>query len=344
MTSADRLKRWARFSVAIAFSAVFSYLFISGIDIHQVSESLAAADYYYVGPALALFAASLVVRSLRWRVFFQPERDVPWQKLLPSLIVGYAGNNLLPLRAGELLRAQHLSDHAAVPRMQTFGTLLMERLFDGVVLATFVLWGLLVVDAGNAYLGVGLALGAVSLGGFAVCLLLANHPDLPARIARLSIPLLRDHHREQLAGLSRSFLDGWSVLRRPRLLLLAALTSAAAWGLELGMYWLVSRAFSLDVSLISIAFAGAAANVAMSLPSAQGGVGPFQYFAKEALLKFGVPTSAAAAYALALHLFLVVPVSLAGLAVLWRSTLPGRRPAPAPTPAPTSAILDTTDA
>jgi hypothetical protein len=68
----------------------------------------------------------------------------------------------------------------------------------------------------------------------------------------------------------------------------------------------------------------------MSLPAAQGGVGPFQYFATQALTRAGVAETAAAAYALALHLFLVAPVSLVGLAVLWRSTLPGaRKPRPA---------------
>jgi len=91
------------------------------------------------------------------------------------------------------------------------------------------------------------------------------------------------------------------------------------------MYYLIAEAFSLNASFIEVAFAGAAANVSLSLPSAQGGVGPFQVFATEALLKFDVPQNDAAAYALALHFFLIVPVSLVGLLVLWRSTLPGVR-------------------
>ena len=91
------------------------------------------------------------------------------------------------------------------------------------------------------------------------------------------------------------------------------------------MYWLISVAFRLDVSFISVAFAGSAANVALSLPSAQGGVGPFHLTATEALVKFGVLKDSAAAYAIALHIFLMVPVSIVGLIVFWRSTLPGRR-------------------
>jgi hypothetical protein len=51
-------------------------------------------------------------------------------------------------------------------------------------------------------------------------------------------------------------------------------------------------------------------------------VGPFQYSATKALVQAGVVKTAAAAYALALHLFLVLPVSLVGLVVLWRTTIP----------------------
>jgi uncharacterized protein (TIRG00374 family) len=324
MALSDRDRRWLKFAVALGFSLAFSYLFIRGLDAGEVRDALAEADYVYVVPALLLFAASLIVRSLRWHYFLLPSPDLGWQKLLPSLLVGYAGNNLLPLRAGELLRAQHLAVHQQVARMQTFGTLLMERLFDGIVLAIFVLWGLLLVDVGTAYLGVGLALAGLSLAGFAGCLLVANKPRLAERITHLPVPFLGSRLREQFAGLSQSFLSGWAVLRSPARFLMAAVTSAGAWSLELAMYWLISRAFGLEVSFITVAFAGAAANVAMSLPSAQGGVGPFQYFAQQALLKFSVPAGPAAAYALALHIFLVVPVSLAGLFVLWRLALPGR--------------------
>lgn len=317
------LLRWLKFTVALGFSVVFSYLFARKIDLGEVGDALAGANYVYVVPALALFAASVIVRSLRWRYLLLPQRDLTWRQLLPSVLIGYAGNNLLPLRAGELVRAQYLADRFGVPRMQTFGALLMERLFDAAVLATFVLWGLLAVDIGTAYLGLGVALAVTAAAGFVVCGLVARNPDVPQRIARLALPFAGLRLRSEIASLGGSFVGGFSVLKSPSAFALASATTAAAWGLELSMYWLIGEAFELNASFITIAFAGSAANVAMSLPSAQGGVGPFQFFAKEALLKFDIAASAAAAYALALHLFLVVPVSILGLIVLWRSALPG---------------------
>ncbi|MPZ49387.1 MAG: flippase-like domain-containing protein [Dehalococcoidia bacterium] len=325
MPGSERLQRWLKFLVAIGISVFFSILFIRSVDLDAVGKALSDANYLYVLPALGLFALSVAMRALRWRYFLLPGFDLGWRALLPSVLIGYAGNNLLPLRAGELVRAQHLSDRFGVPRMQTFGALLMERLFDGFLLATFVLWGLLLVDIGKGYLGLGLALAAGTAVGGVTCFLLARRPGFADWLAALPIPFVTTWLRGQIAGLGASFFQGFSVLTSPGRFAGASVTSVVAWGLELAMYWLIAEAFALDASLITVAFAGAAANVSLSLPSAQGGVGPFEVFATEALARFDVAKDAAAAYALALHFFLIVPVSLVGLAVLWRSTLTGTR-------------------
>jgi len=329
MIARETLKRWLKFLVALGISLVFSVLFLLSIDLAKAASALADANYLYVVPALGLFAISLVFRSLRWQYFYGPARGLGWRVLLSPLLIGYAGNNLLPLRAGELLRAQILAERRGIPRMVTFGTLMMERLFDGFILAAFLVWGLLLAGTGGAYLGAGLLIAALALVGFAAGTLLAHNPRLPARLVSRPLPFVPDRLRDEVASLSESFLGGFTVLTSASRFGLAALTSAAAWGLELLMYWVISRAFSLDASFITIAFAGSAANVAMSIPSAQGGVGPFQVLALQALLQFGVARSAAAAYAVALHIFLVGPVSLVGLFFLWHSTAPAAAPAAA---------------
>jgi hypothetical protein len=326
------LRRWWKFLATIAVSVFFAGVFIARIDLDEVVDALGDADYFYVLPALLLFAMSVILRALRWRAFLLPTSDLSWRELLPSVLIGYAGNNLLPLRAGELVRAQHLADRFAIPRMRTFGALIMERLFDGAVLATFLLWGLLLADAGTAYLGAGVLLAVGAAAGFLVCVAAARNPALPGRVSRLPLPLLSAGLRAEIASLGGSFLDGFSVLRGASRFSLATVTSVAAWGLELAMYWLIAEGFDIDASFSAIAFAGAAANVSLSLPLAQGGVGAFEVLATEALVSFDVPQAGAAAYALALHFFLIAPVSLVGLAVLWRASLPGARRRALPEP------------
>jgi uncharacterized protein (TIRG00374 family) len=330
----ERTQRWLKIALTLGVSLFFLALFIRGLDLGEVADSLAGANYVYILPGLALFGVSIVLRSLRWRYFLLPADNLTWRDLLPSVLIGYAGNNLLPLRAGELVRAQHLADRFGVPRMRTFGALLMERLFDAAVLAAFLLWGLLIAGSGAAYLGVGALLAVGAVGGFIVCTAVALKPGLPTRIAALPIPLLTSRIRQEIAGLGGSFQGGFTVLTSPRRFLWTAGASIGAWACELAMYWFVAEAFELDASVPAIALAGAAANVSLSLPLAQGGVGAFEFAATEALREFDVAKISAAAYALALHFFLIVPVSLVGLAVLWRSTLASSPPPAAATQAP----------
>jgi uncharacterized protein (TIRG00374 family) len=327
-----RWGRWLKFIGALGVSAVFTALFLMNTDLGAVADALAGADYVYVIPALGLFALSLAARALRWQYLYRPHRDVAWPRLLPSLLVGYAGNNLLPLRAGELLRAQHINEREAVPRMVSFGTFIMERFFDFMVLSGLVLAGIVVSGEGGGYLLAGALLFAATVSGFAVAVYFANKPSQARRLISRPWPLTPEKLREQLADLAESFLLGCSCLTARRLFAAVATATVVAWGLELGMYWVLTQAFALHASVMSIAFAGCAANVALSLPAAQGGIGPFDLTAKKALQAFSVVGPAVQAYVVALHIFLVAPVSLVGLLVLWRSAMPV-----APAPAPVSA-------
>jgi uncharacterized membrane protein YbhN (UPF0104 family) len=178
------------------------------------------------------------------------------------------------------------------------------------------------MDMGRAFVGAGIILAILTAMGFAFCVFLARNPQLPARMMSRKWPLLSERVRQEIGSLGESFITGFSALRDSRQFAGVAALSAVAWLLEFSMYWVIALAFDLGAGFATIAFTGAAANVALSVPSAQGGVGPFQFFAKEALLRFNIAGAPAAAYALALHIFLVAPVSLIGLLVLWRSTLP----------------------
>lgn len=329
------LTRWIKFGLALGVSLAFTAYFLLNTDLREVADALADANYAYVAPALALFAASVVARAARWDQLYRPHRALSTWTLLPSLLVGYAGNNLLPLRAGELLRAQHLADHGRVPRMVSFGTFIMERLFDFIVLAGFVLLGVVVAGEGSGYVAAAAVLFGGTIFGFVVALYFANSPAQARTLVgrRLPIPA---RFRDEVADLTESFLLGCACLTDRRRFAVVSAMTALAWLLELGMYWVLTPAFGLEADFVSVAFAGSAANVAMSLPAAQGGIGPFHAAAKEALAAFSITGPAVQAYVVALHIFLVAPVSLVGLAVLWRSTLPSvrRRREMAPRPEP----------
>jgi uncharacterized protein (TIRG00374 family) len=305
---------WLKVLATLAVSVLFFYLFIRDLNFDDVLESIKHADYELVPLAMALFAVSVVARAFRWQVFYSPGAP-RIGILLSTLLITYAANNLLPLRGGELLRAQILLERAGVSRMRTLGVALIERFLDLFVLGLFIIIGRFIVDTGIAFLGTGLLIAGAATLAMVVARFVTQ--GLPGRIASISWLPLKDSWRIQLRFWGEWLIDGFSVLRSGRLFALAVFWTAVAWALEFAMYWVIARAFNIDESFLTIAFVGAAANLALSIPSSQGGVGPFQWAAQKALLKFGVEANAAGAYALALHILLVAPVTLVGLAVFW---------------------------
>jgi uncharacterized protein (TIRG00374 family) len=296
---------------------VFLYLFLEGLDYHAVLTGIKDADYALVPLALALFGASLVARAFRWQVFYRPE-TASIRLLFPTLLITYAGNNMFPLRGGELLRAQLLRNLGGIGRMRTIGAALVERLFDLLMMGICVVAGRLVVDTGAAFFGTGLAIIAASVLGFGIAWGTTRRVDLIDRLVSFPLLPLRAVWREELQSWGRQVVVGFGVLTSGRGFAMAWAWTLAAWTLEFGMYWLVARAFHLHEGFLTVAFVGASANLALSIPSAQGGVGPFQLVAKEALLRFGVASADAAAFALILHVLIIVPVTLVGVVVFFK--------------------------
>jgi uncharacterized membrane protein YbhN (UPF0104 family) len=88
--------------------------------------------------------------------------------------------------------------------------------------------------------------------------------------------------------------------------------SNGIWAGEAVLYLLVARALGMDASLVTILAAVAASNLATSIPSSSGAIGPFELLAKETVILSGVTASLATAYAILVHATLLIPVTVVG--------------------------------
>src|SRR4029079_13047927 len=59
--------------------------------------------------------------------------DVPFQPRVAGTAVGFAANNLIPARVGEIVRAVVCGKRARLPVGAVFATLVVERVLDGLV-------------------------------------------------------------------------------------------------------------------------------------------------------------------------------------------------------------------
>ena len=329
-----------RFWVALAVSALFMLLLLYQVDLGDVRIALLEANYLYVAPAIALYFVAVYFRSLRWKYLLSPMRTFPVSRLYPVIVIGYMSNNLLPARLGELVRSYYLAQRENFNTSAALATIAVERVYDGITLLAFaavsapVLFLLGQLDGGGglsrtAWVLIGGLMVALFLGalGFLTCLsVVPRFMDLvqwctgiiPARWGR-----------SQVQGLVLTFVAGLKVLSSPKQHMALFLFSLPVWLFEASTYFLIGYSFGIDqlfgsvwTFILVVLLLTATSNLATSLPSAIGGIGPFEVVAQQTLLAMGVGASVGAAYAGFVHLIaLWLPVNLLGLALAWKQNL-----------------------
>lgn len=308
--------RSKQFWLGLAISLVFVALLLRTAHPNAIIEALRGAHYIWLIPAILVYLASLWVRSLRYRYLVKDLTEISATRLYPILCVAFMANNLLPARAGELVRAYVMGEKYGISKMSALGSVLVERLFDGLTLLVFMLVTVLVLGANNTLRG----LAAVSIVVFVVALVvfgaILRWPERSELLLHRLVALLPGRLHPVARGLVSSLLSGMVALRDPGALGVVLVSSPLAWFMEACTFWLVGRGFSLDLNIGWYMMAMAAGNLALTAPSSQGGIGPFEYFAQQVLVFAGIPNGKAAAYALVAHAVVIVPVTVLGLIFL----------------------------
>jgi uncharacterized protein (TIRG00374 family) len=295
------------------------------VNLQELLGALAGADYRLIVPAMLLWLIGYCARTLRWRTLLAGSKVGSLLSLFGVLMVGFATNNLLPARLGELARAYLLRRQTGLRKTFVLASIFLERIFDGlalvamlVVLSTLIElpgWGR-EVELVAAALFVGVALG--------VAILVYRH-DLVANLVELVTRPLPGRIGAFAVGAFGAFVSGLGAMRRPDVVIGSSLLSIVVWGIEWAAYVVVASAFSLGLTTAQLAAACAfllvVVNLGIMLPAAPGYVGTFQFFAVSALAVWGVPREPALAVAIVAHLAQYVLVTAIGLVFFGREHL-----------------------
>jgi len=313
------MKRW-QFWVGLALSGGFMYLALKGLNLSEIWEPLKSARYWWLLPGVGVYFTGVWVRSWRWHYLLRPIKPVSTRKMFPIVAIGYMGNNIYPARAGEVLRAVVLKRKEEIPISASLATVIVERIFDGVVMLGFVFLNLpelATLTGTSGFIGniqtLALWGAGAFLGALLIFILAAMFP-VPAEkmIARLTGMFLPEKIRERVRDIIGKFLSGLESLRSPREALMVLLTSIVIWLLETGKYWFVMQAFDFQVSFFALMLMNGIVNLATTIPSAPGYIGTFDAPGIAVLSAFGVDQGIAAGYTLLLHAALWLPITILG--------------------------------
>lgn len=322
------MKRW-QFFLGLAISAVFVYLSLKGIDLSKARDALQSANYWWLIPAVAVYFLAVWARAWRWHYLLRPLKHISLPAMFPIVVIGYMGNNIYPARIGELLRAYVLKRKEEVPVSASLATVVVERVFDGVVMLGFVIFNLpalAAVSGDSGYVGsieqVAIFGTVVFAGALAAFLLAAMFPHQSLGLFhRFVAPLIPERFRKRAVGLVVGFWTGLESLRSPIGIFMVFATSVVVWLLETVKYWFVMHAFSFAVPFFALMLMNGIVNLATTIPSAPGYVGTFDAPGIAVLKAFGVEGGLAASYTLVLHVALWLPITALGLYYFGKESL-----------------------
>ncbi|MBA2671837.1 MAG: flippase-like domain-containing protein [Gemmatimonadetes bacterium] len=323
------MRKHVRTVIGIALSVL-----LLGWALRDVSPAAVAHEIRNVDPLLFIAAIVLTLcgfwfRAVRWGIFLLPTGRVPFRPRFASTLIGFAANNILPARIGEFARALSLTKLTEVRLGTSLATLVVERLFDAIVVIGLLFAAMSVPSfpAGTiAGVDPRVAARVIALLMFGVGLALGVLVVAPRRsialAERISNAIVPERARHPLLGALRSFIGGLAVLRSGRLFLVSLVLATAQWLFTALSFLVGFRAFDIqDVGLAGALFLQSLIALSVAIPSSPGFFGPFEAAAKLGLGLWEVDSDKAISFAVGFHLGGFIPTTLIGLYYVWRLNL-----------------------
>lgn len=311
--------------VGIALSLGFLYWAFRDVSVGEVLHHVRAADPVLLGLSVVLATVLFPLRALRWKPLLEPAYPATrFRPRFAATCVGFMANNLLPARMGEFVRAYALSRLEPIRVSASFGSLVVERMFDGMVIVAMLLgsmaWPGFPDVSGRDFRAVALVLGLLFFGVFVILLLMVASPERSVRLFQATVVrILPQGIRRPITAALEAFLGGVGAVREPRLIARIFGWSVVIWSTNAVAFWVGFLAFDIEVPLVAGFFLQSVIGLAVALPSAPGFFGVFEAGARAGLVEvWGVESSRAVAFAVGFHIATFIPITVIGLYYVWR--------------------------
>ena len=329
-----------KFWAGLVISAAFLYLALARVDLPRLWEIIRSADLFLLLAAAVVVLIQYPLRALRWGVLLAPLQTTGFRNRFLATLVGFAANCVLPARLGEFIRANYLGASEELSGSSALGTVVVERLFDGLTLLAVLALGLSVTEfpAGYAALATGLrAAGWLLLSAYVLLILLLagfkwKAPACLALIDRLLF-LLPKRFRTRVIEAVWNFSLGIVLLKGVRGWTLAALYSCAVWFFALVQIKVVSVSLGLDFPFEATLIVLAITSLGVMIPSSPGFIGTFHLAAQYSFLVNGFSAEEGLSAGILLHASFFIPTVLAGFLAFLSIHVPWKRLVPEDEPA-----------
>ena len=300
--------------VTVILVTVFALAYaLWDVDFAELGALLSGGNYWMLVPFMGLLVLFYWMKALRWVYILRPVGRFTVGEVMPSMIIGFAANNLLPAHLGELVRTALFSHRFEKPISSVAITLLVERIFDLVAILSLYAIAMTIIGTPPDSLEIGAWFITLLMAGFfAAIAVILYKPSLVLNTGARLGAFLPERFQHRLTGVLENIIHAFSSLRSPLLVASMIAWSLLKWLLMGGMIWLTLIAYGSEVSPAICLVLMAVLALAAAVPNAPGYIGAIQAAYVFALKPFGISEETAFAASIMFLVAQWLPVTIAG--------------------------------
>ncbi len=320
--AAPRGKRALQLALGVGISAAVIWYTFRKTDWAASWQYMVAADRVWMFVAVVLATLPFPLRVPRWRWLLHDEHGNPvgWRAAWHAIAMGFAANNVLPFRAGELVRMGAVSRLGRVPFAAALSSVAVERVMDALVAIGLLSLALTQggIDPSLTLPGkdrpiaeIATIIGALGLTALLVAGLAAWRRNATLGLARKLLPANRVG--DMIYQFGERILLGISALSDPRTALPVVGWSLVVWLCNGAAFYAAFKAFGFDIPFSGALILQGAVMIGIAAPQAPGYFGVFEAAIGGTLAAlYQIPLDAGIAYGLMYHVTTFIPITILG--------------------------------
>ncbi|MGB8658605.1 MAG: lysylphosphatidylglycerol synthase transmembrane domain-containing protein [Candidatus Zixiibacteriota bacterium] len=289
-------------------------------DVHaeRLFREIGQIQWEWILLAIFLDTFSYFAQGWRWEFLLRPTGKISPLKTTQAVYAGLFTNEIVPLRAGELVRAYLVSRWLPCDFLAVIPSMVVERLFDGIWLALGIGLTVLLVRLTGNLVQAAEILGAAVLAATGLFIYLVIRKERTIAVNPTQKPSkCRPFHL--LSSLIENLAGGIRNIGVSRYLFMAFFASSLILVFQIFSFWLVMWSYGLRLSLWIGAAVLLIEHLGTTIPNAPSNLGTYQFFVVVGLTLFGVDKTTATGFSVVVFIVLTVPLWAIGLLAVGRS-------------------------
>jgi len=311
-------KRLFSILLGIGISTLFLWIAVKDVDIASLKSALSGAILWYAAPLLLSLLLFYWLKAVRWAALLKPIQQLTARQVLPTLMVGFAGNNLLPAHAGELIRVYLLGRQYQLSKSAILASVILERLLDIIAVLLLVATALYAssrIHPGLMY-GAYLASVITILALLLIIIYVCKTRQSIALLERLMAGWMKQAWLHKLLEQLEVAANGLKIVRQPAAFFKALINSIIQWLAMVLCIFIAISALQIQVPLSASILVLGLIVAGVSLPSAPGFFGTIELCFVLGLKPYGIDAAQAFSAGIFFHILAYVSVTVTGLIYL----------------------------